>query len=122
MEILQVQSLSKTYGRGEAAVHALQGASFTLQKGEFAAVVGASGSGKSTLLHCIGGLEQPTAGKVFIDGVDLFALPEVKRTVFRRKHIGFVFQQFHLIPELDVEQNILFPLLLDGRRFLFSNS
>lgn len=116
MEILQVQSLSKTYGRGEAAVHALQGASFTLQKGEFAAVVGASGSGKSTLLHCIGGLEQPTAGKVFIDGVDLFALPEVKRTVFRRKHIGFVFQQFHLIPELDVEQNILFPLLLDGRR------
>lgn len=116
MEILQVRSLSKTYGRGEAAVHALQEASFTLQKGEFAAVVGASGSGKSTLLHCVGGLEQPTAGKVFIDGVDLFALPEVKRTVFRRKHIGFVFQQFHLIPELDVEQNILFPLLLDGRR------
>ena len=116
MEILKTENLSKTYGRGEAAVRALQGASFTLQKGEFAAVVGASGSGKSTLLHCIGGLEQPTAGKVLIDGTDLFALPEAKRTVFRRRHIGFVFQQFHLIPELDVEQNILFPLLLDGRR------
>ena len=116
MEILKVENLSKTYGSGETAVYALQNASFTLQKGEFAAVVGASGSGKSTLLNCIGGLDDPTGGRVLLDGQDLFALPEEKRTVFRRKQIGFIFQAFHLIAELDVEQNIAFPLLLDGRR------
>lgn len=116
MEILKVQNLCKTYGSGETAVHALKNAAFTVQKGEFAAVVGASGSGKSTLLHCVGGLDTPTSGSVVIDGQDLFALNEESRTVFRRRHIGFVFQSFHLIGELTVEQNIAFPLLLDGRK------
>ena len=116
MPILQVTDLSKTYGTGDAAVHALRGASFSLEKGEFAAVVGESGSGKSTLLNCIGGLETPTAGQVVIDGQPLFELDEERRTLFRRRRIGFVFQSFHLIAELNVEQNILFPLLLDGRR------
>ncbi|MFR7451395.1 MAG: ABC transporter ATP-binding protein [Gemmiger sp.] len=116
MPILQVTDLSKTYGTGDAAVHALRGAGFSLEKGEFAAVVGESGSGKSTLLNCIGGLETPTAGQVIIDGQPLFELDEERRTLFRRRRIGFVFQSFHLIAELNVEQNILFPLLLDGRR------
>ena len=116
MPILQVTDLSKTYGTGDAAVHALRGAGFSLEKGEFAAVVGESGSGKSTLLNCIGGLEIPTAGQVIIDGQPLFELDEERRTLFRRRRIGFVFQSFHLIAELNVEQNILFPLLLDGRR------
>ena len=116
MKILQVENLSKTYGSGPAAVQALRGASFALEKGEFAAVVGQSGSGKSTLLHCIGGLETPTEGTVFIDGQNLYALNEERRTLFRRRQIGFVFQSFHLIAELTVEQNIQFPLLLDGRR------
>ena len=116
MPILQVTDLSKTYGTGDAAVHALRGASFSLEKGEFAAVVGESGSGKSTLLNCIGGLETPTAGQVIIDSQPLFELDEERRTLFRRRRIGFVFQSFHLIAELNVEQNILFPLLLDGRR------
>ena len=116
MAILEVTNLSKTYGVGEAAVHALRGATFTLEKGEFAAVVGESGSGKSTLLNCIGGLEDPSGGRVVIDGQALFDLNEERRTLFRRRRIGFVFQSFHLIAELNVEQNILFPLLLDGRR------
>lgn len=116
MEILQVQSLSKVYGQGESQVKALQNVSFSMEKGEFAAVVGESGSGKSTLLHCIGGLDTPTQGKVLLDGEDLFALDEKKRTVFRRRNIGFVFQAFHLIEELNVEQNIAFPLLLDSQK------
>ncbi len=87
-----------------------------MEKGEFAAVVGESGSGKSTLLHCVGGLDTPTGGKVLLDGEDLFALDEKKRTVFRRRNIGFIFQAFHLIEELNVEQNIAFPLLLDGQK------
>ena len=116
MEILKVEHLSKTYGTGEAKVEALKDACFSLQKGEFAAVVGESGSGKSTLLNCVGGLDTPTAGKVLLDGQDLFAMKENRRTVFRRQNIGFIFQSFQLIPELNVEQNILFPLLLDGRR------
>ncbi|HIV12527.1 MAG TPA: ABC transporter ATP-binding protein, partial [Candidatus Pullilachnospira stercoravium] len=90
--------------------------SFSLEKGEFTAVVGESGSGKSTLLNCIGGLDNPTSGKVWLDGEDLFAMKENERTIFRRRNIGFVFQSFHLIAELNVEQNIIFPLLLDGRR------
>lgn len=116
MEILKVQNLSKIYGQGDNQVKALQGASFSMEKGEFAAVVGESGSGKSTLLHCIGGLDTPTQGKVFLDGEDLFALDEKKRTVFRRRNIGFIFQAFHLIEELNVEQNIAFPLLLDNQK------
>lgn len=115
MELLRTEHLSKTYGTGEARVEALKDVSFTLPKGEFAAVVGESGSGKSTLLNCIGGLDTPTSGKVLLDGLDLFSLDENRRTVFRRQNIGFIFQAFHLIPELDVEQNIIFPLLLDYR-------
>lgn len=113
MQLLEVENLSKTYGQGEAAVHALQGATFTVSKGEFVAVVGESGSGKSTLLNLIGGLDTPTSGKVFIDGKDIFAMKDRSLTVFRRRNIGFVFQSFNLIPELTVEQNILFPVLLD---------
>ncbi len=116
LEILRVDNLSKTYGKGEAQVKALQCVSFSMEKGEFAAVVGESGSGKSTLLHCIGGLDDPTSGKVYLDGEDLFALNENKRTIFRRRNIGFIFQSFHLVPELTVEQNIIFPLLLDDRK------
>ena len=115
MELLRTEHLSKTYGTGDARVEALKDVSFTLPKGEFAAVVGESGSGKSTLLNCIGGLDTPTSGKVLLDGLDLFSLDENRRTVFRRQNIGFIFQAFHLIPELDVEQNIIFPLLLDYR-------
>lgn len=116
MEILNVQHLSKTYGSGETKVEALRDVSFSLEKGEFAAVIGESGSGKSTLLNCIGGLDTPTDGKVFIDGQDLFAMAEEARTIFRRRSIGFIFQSYQLVPELNVEQNIIFPLLLDGRR------
>lgn len=113
MQLLEVKNLSKTYGQGEAAVHALRGATFTVPKGEFVAVVGESGSGKSTLLNLIGGLDTPTEGKVLIDGKDIFAMKDRSLTVFRRRNIGFVFQSFNLIPELTVEQNILFPVLLD---------
>ena len=113
MQLLEVENLSKTYGQGEAAVHALRGATFAVPKGEFVAVVGESGSGKSTLLNLIGGLDTPTEGKVRIDGKDIFAMKDRSLTVFRRRNIGFVFQSFNLIPELTVEQNILFPVLLD---------
>ncbi|MCC2253406.1 ABC transporter ATP-binding protein [Ruminococcus sp. CLA-AA-H200] len=116
MEILKVSHLSKTYGSGEAKVEALKDVSFSLEKGEFAAVVGESGSGKSTLLNCIGGLDTPTSGSVWMDGRDLFAMSENKRTVFRRQNIGFVFQSFQLVEELNVEQNIIFPLLLDYQK------
>ncbi len=116
MELLRVENLSKTYGKGEAAVRALRDVSFSMERGEFAAVVGESGSGKSILLNCIGGLDAPTGGKVYLDGEDLFSMTENKRTIFRRQNIGFIFQSFHLIEELDVEQNIIFPLLLDYRK------
>ena len=116
MEILKVENLSKTYGSGEARVDALKHVSFSMQRGEFGMVVGVSGSGKSTLLNCIGGLDEASAGKVFLNGQDLFAMGENERTIFRRQNIGFIFQSFHLIPELDVEQNIIFPLLLDYKK------
>lgn len=116
MNLLEVESLSKTYGQGETAVHALKNVSFSLPKGEYAAVVGESGSGKSTLLNLIGALDTPTAGRVLIDGRDVFAMPEHKLTIFRRRNIGFIFQAFNLIPELTVEQNIIFPLLLDYQK------
>ena len=116
MEILRTEHLCKTYGTGEARVDALKDVSFTLQKGEFAAVVGESGSGKSTLLNCIGGLDTPTSGKVWLDGQDLFSMKESQRTVFRRRNIGFVFQSFQLVEELNVEQNLMFPLLLDHQK------
>ncbi len=116
MNLLEVKDISKTYGTGETAVHALKGATFSVPKGEFVAVVGESGSGKSTLLNMIGALDTPTSGKVWIDGKDIFAMKERNLTVFRRRNIGFVFQSFNLIPELTVEQNILFPVLLDYQK------
>ena len=116
MDLLEVKNLSKTYGSGEAAVHALKGVSFRVPKGEYVAVVGESGSGKSTLLNLIGALDTPTSGKVWIDGRDIFSMKERSLTVFRRRNIGFIFQSFNLIPELTVEQNIIFPLLLDYRK------
>ncbi len=116
MEILKVENLCKTYGAGEAKVEALKQVSFSLCRGEFAAVVGESGSGKSTLLNCIGALDTPTSGHILMDGQDLFAMKDEQRTIFRRRNIGFIFQSFQLIPELNVEQNIAFPLLLDYRK------
>lgn len=116
MQILKVEKLCKTYGKGETRVDALKDISFTVEKGEFAAVVGESGSGKSTLLNCTGGLDHPTSGKVFLEGKDLFSMKEQDRTVFRRRNIGFVFQSYQLVPELTVEQNIVFPLLLDYQK------
>ena len=113
MNLLEVKNLSKTYGAGETAVQALKDASFSVPKGEFVTVVGESGSGKSTLLNMIGALDSPTSGKVFIDGKDIFSMKEANLTVFRRRNIGFIFQSFNLIPELTVEQNIIFPILLD---------
>ena len=116
MEILKVQDLCKTYGKGEAKVEALKKVSFSLDKGEFAAVVGESGSGKSTLLNCIGALDTPTTGHIWIDEQDLFSMKEEQRTIFRRRNIGFIFQSFQLVSELNVEQNIMFPLLLDYQK------
>lgn len=113
MEILQVHDLCKTYGNGEVQVDALKNVSFALEKGDFCAVVGESGSGKSTLLNCIGALDTPTSGEILVDGNALFAMKEEARTIFRRRNIGFIFQSFQLVAELNVEQNIIFPLLLD---------
>ena len=113
MNLLEVKSISKTYGSGEAAVQALKNVSFSGPRGEFVAVVGESGSGKSTLLNMIGALDVPDSGKVLIDGRDTFSMKESSLTVFRRRNIGFIFQAFNLIPELTVEQNIIFPVLLD---------
>ncbi|ABS40338.1 ABC transporter ATP-binding protein [Clostridium botulinum] len=116
MNLLEVRSISKTYGSGEAAVHALKDISFFVPKGEFVAIVGESGSGKSTLLNMIGALDMPTSGKVFIDGKDIFSMKDSNLTIFRRRNIGFIFQNFNLIPELNVEQNIIFPVLLDYQK------
>ena len=116
MNLLEVKSLSKTYGSGDTAVHALKDVSFSVPKGEFVAVVGESGSGKSTLLNMIGALDTPTTGKIYIDGNDILSMNDEAMTVFRRRNIGFIFQSFNLIPELTVEQNIIFPTLLDYQK------
>ena len=116
MDLLEVKNISKTYGSGEAAVHALRHVSFSVPKREFVAIVGESGSGKSTLLNLIGALDSPTSGKVLIAGKDLFSMNDNSLTVFRRRNIGFIFQSFNLIPELTVEQNIIFPVLLDYQK------
>lgn len=116
MEILKVQKLCKTYGTGAVKVDALKDVSFSLEKGEFVAVIGESGSGKSTLLNCIGALDVPTSGVITMDGNNLFTMKEEERTIFRRRNIGFIFQSFQLVSELTVEQNIVFPLLLDYRK------
>lgn len=116
MDLLEVKDICKTYGNGETAVQALKHVSFSVPKGEFVAVVGESGSGKSTLLNTLGALDTPTSGKVYIDGKDIFAMKEKQLTDFRRRNIGFIFQAFNLIPELTVEQNMMFPVLLDYQK------
>ena len=116
MNLLEVDNICKTYGTGETAVHALKTVSFSVPKGEYVAIVGESGSGKSTLLNMIGALDTPTSGKVKIGGKDIFSMNDSKLTVFRRRNIGFIFQAFNLVPELTVEQNIIFPVLLDYQK------
>ena len=116
MNLLEVDNICKTYGTGETAVHALKKVSFSVPKGEYVAIVGESGSGKSTLLNMIGALDTPTSGKVKIGGKDIFYMNDSKLTVFRRRNIGFIFQAFNLVPELTVEQNIIFPVLLDYQK------
>lgn len=116
MNLLEVNNICKTYGSGETAVHALKEVSFSVTKGEYVAIVGESGSGKSTLLNMIGALDTPTSGKVKIGGKDIFSMDDRRLTVFRRRNIGFIFQSFNLIPELTVEQNIIFPVLLDYQK------
>ena len=116
MNLLEVKGICKTYGSGETAVKALKDVSFSVPKGEFVAVVGESGSGKSTLLNMIGALDTPTAGNVLIDGSEVFRMNDEKLTIFRRRNIGFIFQAYNLIPELSVEQNIAFPVLLDYKK------
>ena len=116
MNLLEVNNICKIYGSGETAVRALKKVSFSVPKGEYVAIVGQSGSGKSTLLNIIGALDTPTSGRVTIGGKDIFSMDDRKLTVFRRRNIGFIFQAFNLIPELTVEQNIIFPVLLDYQK------
>lgn len=115
MTILQTNDLKKIYGTGDTSVHALDGVSISIEKGEFAAVVGTSGSGKSTLLHMLGGLDRPTSGSVTVDGRDIFSLKDEALTIFRRRKIGFIFQNYNLVPVLTVLENILLPIRLDGK-------
>lgn len=116
MAILRVENLSKIYGKGESQVKALDNVSFSVNKGEFVAIVGASGSGKSTLLHIMGCVDRPTSGKVFIDDTDVYSLNETQLAIFRRRQIGLIYQFYNLIPILNVEENITLPLLLDNRK------
>lgn len=116
MEILQANNLKKIYGSGENAVHALDGVNLSVEKGEFVAIFGTSGSGKSTLLHMLGGLDRPTEGKVIVDGKDISALNDEALTIFRRRKIGFVFQSYNLVPVLNVYENIVMPIELDGAK------
>lgn len=114
MTVLKTENLTKTYGQGETAVIALEDANLSVEQGEFVAIVGTSGSGKSTLLHMLGGLDRPTSGKVYVDNKDIFSLKDEELTIFRRRKIGFVFQAYNLIPTLNVYENIVFPIQLDG--------
>lgn len=116
MNILTVTNLTKTYGKGDTTVTALGGVSFTVQKGEFVAIIGASGSGKSTLMHLIGGVDRPTSGNVTIDGKDIYGLNESELAIFRRRNIGLIYQFYNLIPTLTAEENIMLPRLLDNRK------
>ena len=116
MNILQARNLVKIYGSGENAVHALDGVNLSVEKGEFVAIVGTSGSGKSTLLHMLGGLDRPTEGSVIVDGKDIFSLKDEALTIFRRRKIGFVFQSYNLVPVLNVYENIVLPMELDGKK------
>ncbi len=116
MEILRVEHLKKIYGEGENAVHALDDVSFSVEKGEFTAIIGPSGSGKSTLLHILGAVDVPTAGKVYMDGQDVFAQNEEELAIFRRRQVGLIYQFYNLIPVLNVRENITLPILMDGRK------
>ncbi|MCM3258093.1 ABC transporter ATP-binding protein [Paenibacillus lautus] len=116
MEILKIEHLSKIYGTGESAVKALDDISFSVQKGEFVAIIGPSGSGKSTLLHLLGGVDRPTSGKVFVENTDIYALDETRLAIFRRRQIGLIYQFFNLIPTLTVKENMTLPLLLDNQQ------
>lgn len=116
MEILKVEHLSKVYGKGENAVAALRDVSFSVDKGEFVAIIGSSGSGKSTLIHLIGGVDRPTGGKVFVDGKDVYAQDEEALAIFRRRQVGLIYQFYNLIPVLDVVENMTLPVLMDGRQ------
>ena len=116
MDILQAKDLKKIYGSGNNAVHALDGVNLRVEKGEFVAIIGTSGSGKSTLLHMLGGLDRPTEGTVIVDGQDIFSLKDEALTIFRRRKIGFVFQAYNLVPVLNVYENIVLPIELDGKK------
>ena len=115
MEILKVENLCKTYGKGENKVKAVDNVSFSVESGEFVAIIGASGSGKSTLLHLIGGVDRPTSGKVYIDGKDIYTLNDDNLAIFRRRQVGLIYQFYNLIPVLNVAENITLPTKLDGR-------
>ncbi len=116
MEILKIENLTKVYGEGENQVRALDGVSFSVEKGEFLAIIGPSGSGKSTLLHILGGVDRPTAGKVWMDGQDVYAQNEEQLAIFRRRQVGLIYQFYNLIPVLDVVENMTLPVLMDGRQ------
>jgi len=115
MEILKIENLTKIYGQGENQVRALDGVSFSVEKGEFLAIIGPSGSGKSTLLHILGGVDRPTGGKVWMDGQDVYAQDEEQLAIFRRRQVGLIYQFYNLIPVLDVVENMTLPVLMDGR-------
>ena len=116
MEILKIENLTKVYGSGENEVRALDGVSFSVEKGEFLAIIGPSGSGKSTLLHILGGVDRPTSGKVWLDGQDVYAQNEEQLAIFRRRQVGLIYQFYNLIPVLNVVENMTLPVLLDGRK------
>ena len=116
MEILKVENLCKNYGKGETLVKALDNVSFSVEKGEFIAIVGSSGSGKSTLLHILGGVDRPTSGKVYVDGVDVYELNETNLAIFRRRQVGLIYQFYNLIPILNIKENITLPILLDNKK------
>ena len=116
MEILRVENLCKTYGKGENQVKALDNVSFSVNKGEFVAIIGPSGSGKSTLLHILGGVDKPTSGKVYVDGEDVYAQNDEKLAIFRRRQVGLIYQFYNLIPVLNVMENITLPVLMDGQK------